>query len=379
MNRLTPQVIEQLHNATCSPGLILTCYADLSVQDGMHRPGIGVVKHAASLIKQSIPDNLKDQKEFEKNYDAVLKTLENPEFHHSSAIAIFSANQRDQFEIIPLGIPIRSDLIYHEEPYLVPLLQTFFLQQRRYLVLAFDNNHARLFLADFTGIQPVKEWQSDVPPKQHSSGERGGWSQPGIAHHREALLNRYEQEIVVQLTKSLQAYPTIELILLGHEVAVNQLKHRLPNPLRDRVVQTGTCNHLESETSLRKAIHELIKKQNGIDIKSRVDELKKRQGGTEGFAKGAGEVLQALDDGKLGQKGCLLLGPDPREAVVRCSSCRYLTLDNIQTCPRCGSGCKSCNLWEEFLLRALRHDWNVICIEHPDTLAGEGGVALLFD
>lgn len=379
MNRLTRQVIEKLHSAPCSPGLTLTCYVDLTVQDANIRPGIGAVKHAASLVKQTIPDNPEDCKEFEKNYNAVLKILDNPEYHGSAGIAIFSAIQRDLIEIIPLCTPIRSDLIYNREPYLVPLLQAYFLQQRQYLVLAFDNNQARLMMAGIDGIQPVKEWLSDVPQKQHSSGDRGGWSQPGIANHREALLHRYEQEIVDQLIKSQQAHPTIELILLGHEVATNQLKHRLPARLLDRVVQTCTSNQLESEHSLRKAIHDIIKNQNAVHTHALVDELKKRQTGKVGFAQGAADVLRAIDGGKLGPKGCLILGPDPKEDVLRCSSCRYLTLDDMQNCPRCGSDWKTGNLWEELLLRALRHDWNVVCIEHTATLANEGGIALLFD
>jgi len=379
MIKITRTMIEQLIKAPCSPGLMLSCYTDLTVQDGIHRPGIGVIKHAGSLIKQGIPDNLHDRKEFEKNYDSVLKTLENPEFLHSPGIAIFVARQHDQFQIIPLTIPVRSELVYSEEPYLVPLLKAYFEQQRQYLVLAFDNNLARLYHADLAGIQVMNDWHSDVPQKQHSSGDRGGWSQPGITHHREELLNRFEQEIIKQLVKSQQLHPQIELILLGHEVAMNQLKHRLPELLCDRVVHTGTCNHLDSETSLRKAIHEVIKKQNAIHSKSQADELNKRQSSKAGFAAGAADVLTAMDSGKIRQKGCLLIGPDSREVVLRCSSCRHLTIDDIQKCPHCGSGCKSCNLWEELLLRALRHDWKVTCIERPETLADEGGVALLFD
>lgn len=379
MHTLTRNVIEKLHNAPCTPGMMLTCYCDLTVQGASERPGIGAVKHAASLIKQSIPENMPERNAFEKNYRSIVSMLESHEQIRSQGIAIFAAGQRNQYEVIPIGFPVRSELIYSQDPYLVPLLQAYFTQQQQSLVLVFDNDTARLYLADLAEIQLLKDWQSEVPAKQHSSGERGGWSQPGIAHRREEMLERFRKELLDELNRTLQAHPAADLILLSHEVEVNQLVNHLPPVLKERIVHTGTCAKLEAEIPLRTTIHEIVKKQITQHAQSLLAELKKRQDAKAGFAIGAADVLVALDSGKLNQKGCLLLGNDPKEDAYLCTSCRCLALEETKKCPKCGSAWKSCSLWEELLLRALRHNWNVVSMASSQLPSKAEGVALVFD
>jgi peptide subunit release factor 1 (eRF1) len=97
-----------------------------------------------------------------------------------------------------------------------------------------------------------------------------------------------------------------------------------------------------------------------------------------GAAVGAEEVMKAIDAGRVSRHSRLLLGPDPREVVWRCSACRFLSLESCEKCGRCGGECKESNLWEELLLRAMRHGWNVEAVE-SNTLGRLAGVALLSD
>lgn len=379
MHALPRQAIDQLLSFTDTPGLMLSCYVNLTVQEASERPGIIEVKHAASLLKQSIPESSPDRKEYEQNLNEIIKTLADSDLLTHPALAIFTAKQRGQFVTIPLGMSIRSELIYSESPYLVPLLQCYFAQQRQYLALAFDNEQAYLFLAHVGGVRLLRHWHSDVPSKQHSSGERGGWSQPNIASRREEMLARHQKEMIEGLSKALLEHPQARIILLGHEVELTQLKNKLPAHLGDHVVHTCVSNKLDSEKLQSKAILESVRTQNVLHAQSLLDELKKRQTLKTGCAYGAADVLAALDAGKLTQKGSLLLGPDPKEDALLCTSCRHLALDEVKQCPRCGSRCKMCNLWEELLLRALRHQWNVIPLDGPEPMTKPGFIALFMD
>lgn len=377
MQTVTRHTIERLLNLSYTPGLMLSCYVNLNVQGASERPGILQIKHAASLLKHSIPEASSERNEFEQNLNRILKTLDDPEVLSNSALAIFVAKQREQLVTVPLEIPIRSELIYSDGPYLVPLLQCYFAQQRSYIGLTFDNDQARIFLANTGGVKLLKHWRSEVPAKQHSSGDRGGWSQSNIASRREEMLDRHHKEIIESLSKALQEYPQADILLLGHEVEVTQLKNQLPAHLSAGVVHTGMCNNMDSEKSQSRTFFEIVQKQNTLHGQSLLEELKRRQTLKVGCAVGPTDVLAALDAGKLTPKSSLLMGPDPKEDAFLCASCRHLSLDEMKQCPRCGSVCQSCNLWEEILLRALRHQWNVITLDAPEHVTKSGFIAMI--
>ncbi|HQR05210.1 MAG TPA: hypothetical protein PLN21_00210 [Gemmatales bacterium] len=379
MHTLSRDTIKQLVELSHSPGLMLSCYVNLKVQGASERPGILKIKHAASLLKQSIPESLSERTEFEQNMNRIIKALDDPSLHNNHAIAIFTAKQRDQFMIVPLGMPILTELVNSDRPYLVPLLQCHFAQQREYLGLTFDNDQARIFLANAGTVKLLKHWHSDVPTKQHSSGDRGAWSQSNIASRREEMLDRHQKEMIDGFSKALQEHPQAGILLLGHEVEVTQLKNKLPPHLSGRLVHTGVCNNMDSEKSQSKTILEIVRKQNVLHAQSLLKELKRRQSLKTSCAVGPADVLAALDTGRLTQKGSLLLGPDPKEDAFLCTSCRHLALDEVKQCPRCGSGCKSCNLWEEILLRAFRHQWNVVPVDGSEGLTKSGFIAMLLE
>lgn len=92
---------------------------------------------------------------------------------------------------------------------------------------------------------------------------------------------------------------------------------------------------------------------------------------------GARDVIEALWSGRVGPRGhgYLILGPDPREVVARCTACRFVSADMPAACPHCGSPCADANLWEELLLFALRHDVVACCVGADPRLARRGGVA----
>jgi hypothetical protein len=88
-------------------------------------------------------------------------------------------------------------------------------------------------------------------------------------------------------------------------------------------------------------------------------------------------VVEALQRGRVGPRGhgYLILGPDPREAVARCTACRSLFVEMPAACPRCQAPCVDASLWEEILLLALRHDVAAHCLKASEPLARCGGVA----
>jgi hypothetical protein len=109
----------------------------------------------------------------------------------------------------------------------------------------------------------------------------------------------------------------------------------------------------------------------------RLEDFKRRLREGYAVAAGPGEVIEALEKGRVGPRGhgYLLFGPDPREVVARCTACRSLWVDVPATCPRCQAPCVEASLWEEMLLLALRHDLAAHFVGGDAELARRGGVA----
>ncbi len=96
-----------------------------------------------------------------------------------------------------------------------------------------------------------------------------------------------------------------------------------------------------------------------------------------GVAAGSTAVIEALQSGRIGPRGhgYLVLGPDLREAVARCTGCRALSTELVATCPRCQASCVEASLWEELLLFALRHDITAHSVKQCPSLTACGGLA----
>jgi hypothetical protein len=100
-----------------------------------------------------------------------------------------------------------------------------------------------------------------------------------------------------------------------------------------------------------------------------------------GVAAGPGEVIEAINKGRVGPRGhgYLVFGLDQREVVARCTTCRSLWVEVPTTCPRCQARCVEASLSQELLLLlALRHDLAAYFVRSDPELERRGNIAAVF-
>jgi hypothetical protein len=124
---------------------------------------------------------------------AIGRALETPEARHALGMAIFAALQRGFFQSDALDVPVENELVVHETPYLVPLLQAL-CRQREYLMVLTDTHRGRLYAATPGGVRLLQEIEEEVPSRQHSAEECWGKEQATIARHREDRILHYQKE-----------------------------------------------------------------------------------------------------------------------------------------------------------------------------------------
>jgi hypothetical protein len=363
---LTVEHVQDLLDQSRGPGLLLSCYADVSVAEGFKSHWRGHFKTAAREIRESLAGDHQARLEFDRNLEAVHRALEESREAHARGLAVFAADQRGFLRSFPLRSPIENQLIIHDLPYVVPLLEVL-LQMREYLVVLADTHRGQLLSAASDGtIRVLATLDEAVPPRERSA-------------HRDYQILHFQKELLEAIEKSWAAQPFDGILLLGEHETVEHLRNRLSSRLSDHVVHVAGCDWLDAPVDVGRELQKLLGDLHGKAEASVRGELQARAAQRRAVALGRAEVLDALQSGKVSPKGHgrLILGKDPKEAVARCTSCRWLSLDAQATCQRCQAACVQGSLWEELLFFALRHDLSVSFLQGDEVLERNGGAAVL--
>lgn len=356
-------------------GLLVSCYADLSGTPGVAEPWPGPFHAQVTAVREMLADDLQLLEQFEGNLEAVGKALAQAE-PGARGLALFSAAQRGFFHSFALDRSVGNVLVVHQSPYLVPLLEAL-CRQRDYLVVLTDTHRARIYVAGQGRVGLRREVEEEVPRRHRSAGE--GWGkQATIARHREDRILHFRKHLIELVEEAWAERPYSGLVLLGTHEVVEHLRKALPPGLAARVVHEAPHPWTEGRPpAVADALRGPLAAVEQGEIRRVLDGLTDRLRHGYAVAAGSRGVLAALQGGKVGAHGHghLVLGPDPREAVARCTACRALDVDMPAACPRCQAPCVTANLWEEVLLLALRHGVAVHCVGADEWLTRYGGLA----
>lgn len=375
---LTFDDLQPLLNQFQGDGLSVSCYADLSVATGATARWPGPFKAKAAAVKEMLADDPRAWRQFEDNFHAVGQALEAADARRARGLAVFAARQRDFFRSYALDVPVENELVIHEAPYLVPLLQAL-RQQREYLVVLTDTHRGRLFAATPGSVRLLQEIEEVVPRRQHSAGERWGKEQATLARHREDRILHYQKELLEVAEKAWAEHPFQGLILLGEHEVLEHFRKQLPPRLAAQVIHEGPHSWTEKPLAIEGEIRAFLTGALRAQEEKVMADLNQRFREGYGVAAGPGAVLEAIETGRVGPRGhgYLVFGPDPREVVARCTACRSLWVEVPAACPRCEAPCVEASLWEELLLLALRHELAVHVVRGNPELARRGGVAAM--
>jgi hypothetical protein len=359
-------------------GLMVSCYADLTGIPGLVVRWPEAFKAKVSAIKELFADDPRAWRECERNLQTIGRALTETRPEHARGMAIFAAGQRDFFHSYALDVPVENELVVHQAPYLVPLL-TVLMQQREYLVVHTDTHRGRLYAATLGGVELLREIEEEAPSRQTVPTERGGRNRDMIARHREDRIRHYQKELVELIEKAWAERPFEGIVLLGEHDVLEHVRTRLAPRQAARVVYEGPHAWTDKPLAIAEVVQATLAEAEQAREKRLLAGLEERLRQGRAIAAGPRAVVEALQSGQVGLRGhgSLVMGPDPREAVARCTTCRALFVDMPATCPRCQAPCVVANLWEEVLLLALRHDVAAHCLKRSEPLARCGGMAAL--
>jgi peptide chain release factor subunit 1 len=289
----------------------------------------------AEYYKLQLRSMLKDI-QMKDDVFAVERYLDHEYEGSGRSIAVFSCAPEGFLKAYSLAVPLRSRVRIGNQPHVKPLADILDAYGG-YGVVLVDKQGARLFyfhlgeLVEQEGtlgenVRRTKRGGSTFP------GRRGGVG--GTTNYSEEITERNMKDAVEFASRFFSDKNVRRILIGGTDDNVSLFKNMLPKSWQSLVVGTFPMRMTASKDEVL---------QRAIQIGQEAEKKREAQlvaTVLNGAAKGRGGVvsldgtLNALHDGRV---QTLLIREGYRAQGYRCKGCGFLTANDLETCPFCGS------------------------------------------
>ncbi len=372
----TSRDVQWLLDQPRGEGVVVTCYADMSVSGGVRSLWREVLDNEVKQVETSLPDDGAVRAAFERNLAAIGTALSSRHATVARGMAVFAAVQRNFIQTFALTTPVPNRLVVNEEPYVMPLLEIL-SRQRRYLVVHTDTHRGRLYTWVPGAATLIQELDEEVPRRQRSSGQLWGKEQATIERHRRDHVAHYFKELVRAIERAWPEERYDGIVLLGAHEVLAAVREHLPAYLANHVAGEAPRAWVGRQASLDETIAR-IQEDDLRSYQTRVvDDIRRRLLEDHQIATGPQAVLDAIRNSQVGFPGSVVMEPDRGDVAWSCTGCGSPFAVVHERCPFCSSPCEKSNLWQAIALVASRHAIPVHVIGAGLGLERYGGVVAL--
>lgn len=378
MMTLTRQEIEILLDSPDQRDYVVSAYADLTVQGGFARHVEQHLRNQARAVKAALAES-DARKDLDANLEVIREAIGRAD-PTAKGLAVFSSVARGLRHVIPLGFSVENRLIIDEEPFILPLLESWY-GEPSYLIALVDSDEAHLFEAHHGLPEQVHELRREDAQQEFQRDKPRFTYRKRFAKTNHERLHGIEDdkflgEVAEAVADHVRGGPFAGLILLGHPSITQPLRSLFARELAEAVVGEATHKMTTRPEDLADDVTRLIDEHRTTRQARLRTELQERCKQKHLVACGPTEVLDALQQGRatevLFNRGIDLPG-------ARCRGCGYRLGAATGVCPYCQDTCRTINAAQEILRMATRHRVPVHLFHRnnpkDDPLGPAGGVA----
>ena len=317
--------------------------------------------------------------EAEEDLKAVKNYFDNEfNWQQNRSGVIFSNQKQDFFQAYPLDIEVPDQTQFTRElllSTLICLMQT----TSGYGVALVDQQQARLMAFQMGELVEEDLYEGDeIQRIKHGGGSHptGRWGgDEGDGEHVDTIRNRNLREAANKAGQFFSKAKVRRIFLGGADPTLAAFRDQLPKTWQSLISGTFTIDINAKPQEVKKIILELgnnqdQKKQDAL-IESVITETAKGKLGvlrTE-------DVLGAVREGRV---QTLLLNSEFHQAGFRCTGCGYLTVQEMEDCPFCGSVFQQIDDAAELAVRdVLNAGGSVELLNDHPALREHGGIGAL--
>lgn len=244
------------------------------------------------------------------------------------SVAMFFSGPGGMRTVLPLQFPVLPVARFEPRPVLSPLIAALD-EHRRYCVVVFDKEHARIITVFLGAVEEEVMLHGDVIGRSAA----GGWGQANYARHREHHLHEHARRTVEHLWAIDRSRPLHSLILSGPDEALEVLQRMLPSALARSVVATMHIEMFAVTPDVVKLVSSVEasarEREDGEIVAGIITETEKGGRATLGWD----DTLQALGEGRVHM---LVLREHVTRPGVQCPEGHFLSTSTVRFCPLCG-------------------------------------------
>ncbi len=328
-----------------------------------------------NLVKTEI-DKLgaAEQKIVKEDIKKIEAYLKSGKTEFKKALAIISSTPSDIWEVYHLSVPLKNHVVIDKTPYLKPFAGIL-EQYHHYVVALVDREHARLFGIHLGEIAEYAEhFTPDIPGKHKKAGWYG-LDENRFKRHIEAHIHFHLKDMVKHLEEIWKKGEGNHLIVGGSEESILLFSKMLPQPITAKTAGTFTADmHAGNDEILEKSMH--IIKNAGNTIEERlIDELITRSSKNGSAAMGLDNVLSQMQSGNIHH---LIYMEGLNASGFKCSSCNFLTVQDLKTCPYCSASLEKIEHLIDFAIqKAIDQGAGISAITVSEKLKSAGSIGAL--
>jgi peptide chain release factor subunit 1 len=284
----------------------------------------------------------------------------------AEALAIYSAQALDFFEVIKLATPVDSEVRIDLRPILEPLMGHE--DMGTWCVLLVTRDTGRIFRGGPTGIREIREVSSDVK-NQHQAG---GWSQARYERSVEQDVERHLETVTEMLFTHHKRRPFEHLIIGANNEALRPaLTGETHAYLLERIRGwVDIDEQLASEEEVFEAVRHVMDEQLAGEERALFERFEAERGTGGRAAEGPEDVLAALVERRV---ETLMVREDARAEGVKCVTCGWLGAAGPERCPVDGTALDRVdNIVEPAIQAAIQQAATVHVVRSADA-QGESG------
>lgn len=294
---------------------------------------------------------LRRQQDVEQELDVLLrrvrtkgnsKTSVHDDFHRISnyvrggfdrsgvrGLAIFACSAHALWEVVPLPVPVRSQVVVNSQP-AVGQLKSVMEEYDAFGVLLVDRKRARLFLFELGELVEHSELFDDQPRDYDVRGEK---ERGDVAKHVDALAQAHARRAASAAFRMWQHHPFNRLAIGGPDDVVHEVRQALHPYLRERSCTRMPLPVTAKFEDIRNAAIELEQRVERAKEAAMVARLREAIGSNGRGVAGLAPTLRALAERRVDR---LLVSDGYTEPGWRCEPCGWLAVKG-RKCPVCAN------------------------------------------
>lgn len=371
MAAITEDAIRRLAGVRGERGPVTSCYLDVDGRRHLRHQDYEFELH--QLLRRAewkVDDSNSVADDFERIEKYVRAGIDRSGVR---GLAMFACSADDFFEVVPLPVPVRSQVVVNVTP-AVRQLERVVKEYERFGVLLADRENARMFVFRLGELDDHSELFEALPRNYDSRGERDRGDQQ---HHVDELAQVHLRHAAEVAFRVYQETGFEHLAIGAPDSIANQLESDLHPYLSARVCERIDVAVGASNSEIRQAAVGLASRVEREREDRVVQRLREAVARGDRSSAGLPDVLESLGENRVEH---LLVSQGYSEAGWVCRSCSRLHTVG-RDCAICGSAMSAVDdVVEEAVEEALTQGCQVdICVGNADLdVLGRIGAFLRF-